>query len=71
MQVDPIKPMLKAPGTKRLKRRCVETPSNFTFKFNVRRCNEVAAEGSGLKLDLHYYLTQQAGAYTRSRFRSN
>jgi len=40
VQVDPIKPMLKAPGTKRLKRKCDEPPSNFAFKFNLRRYNK-------------------------------
>ena len=37
VQVYPIKPMLKAPGTKRLKLKCDEMPSNIAFKFNLRR----------------------------------
>ena len=37
MQVDPIKPTLKAPGTERLKLKCDEPLSNFAFKFNLRR----------------------------------
>ena len=41
-QVDPIKPKLKAPGTKRLKLKYDEPISNFAFKFKLRRCNEVA-----------------------------
>ena len=41
MQVDPIKPMLKAPGKKRLKRKCDEPPSNFAFKFNMHRYNKL------------------------------
>jgi hypothetical protein len=41
VQVDPIKPALKAPGTKRLKLKCDEQLSNFAFKFNLRRCIEV------------------------------
>jgi len=35
--VDPIKPTLKAPGTKRLKLDFDEVLSNFTFKFDSRR----------------------------------
>jgi len=41
VQVDPIKPMLKPPGTKRLKLKYDESPSNFAFKFNLRRYNQV------------------------------
>ena len=37
VQVDPIKPTLKATGTKRLKLKYDEPPSNFAFKFNLRR----------------------------------
>ena len=37
MQVDPIKPALKAPGTKCLKLNCDEPLSNVAFKFNLRR----------------------------------
>jgi len=37
VQVDPIQTTLKAPGTKRLKLRCVEVLSSFAFKFNLRR----------------------------------
>ena len=36
MQVDPIKPMLKAPGSKRLKLECDQLPSSFAFKLNLR-----------------------------------
>ena len=36
VQVDPIKPMLKAHGTKRLKLKCEEPQSNFAFKVNLR-----------------------------------
>ena len=41
MQVDPIKPTLKAPGTERLKLKYDEPPSNFAFKFNLRRYTEI------------------------------
>ena len=37
MQVAPIKPKLKAPGSKRLKLRYDGPLSNFAFKFNLRR----------------------------------
>ena len=37
MQVDPIKPTLKAPGTKRLKLKYDKMLSNIAFKFNLRR----------------------------------
>ena len=36
MQVAPIKPVLKAPGTRRLKLKHDKSPSNFAFKFNLR-----------------------------------
>ena len=36
MQVDPIKPTLKAPGTKRLKLGYDKLLSNFAFEFNLR-----------------------------------
>ena len=34
VQVDPIRPPLKAPGTKRLKLQYDESPSNMAFKIN-------------------------------------
>ena len=39
VQVDPIKPTLKAPGTKRLKLKHDKVLSSFAFKFNLRRYN--------------------------------
>ena len=47
MQVDPIKPTLKAPGTKRLKLKYDEPLSKFAFKFNLRRYSLVQHEVSG------------------------
>ena len=44
MQLDPINPKLKAPGTKRLTLECDEPPSNFAFKFNLRRYTKVIVE---------------------------
>ena len=43
-QVKPIKPALKAPGTKRLKLKYDELPSSFAFNFNLRRYS-VGLEG--------------------------
>ena len=40
MQVDPIKPVLKGPKTKRLKQKVDESLSSFAFKFNLRRYTE-------------------------------
>ena len=37
VQVDPIRPTLKAPGTKRLKLKYDGPLSNFAFKFKLRR----------------------------------
>jgi hypothetical protein len=37
VQIDPIKSALKPPGTKRLNLEYDEPPSNFAFKFNLRR----------------------------------
>ena len=36
VQVDPIKPTLKAPGTKRLKLKWDDPLSSFGFNFNLR-----------------------------------
>ena len=37
MQVDPMKPKLKPPGTKRLRLKCDILLSTSAFKFNLRR----------------------------------
>ena len=37
VQVDPIKPTLKAPGSKRLKLEDEKLLSNVAFNFNLRR----------------------------------
>jgi hypothetical protein len=42
MQVAPIKPTLKAPGTTRLKLKYYEVLSSFAFKFNLRRYTKSA-----------------------------
>ena len=40
MQLDPIKPTLKAPGPNLLTLKCDEPLSTFAFKFNLRRYNQ-------------------------------
>jgi hypothetical protein len=59
VQVDPIKPTLKAPGTKRLKLKHDAPLSNFAFKFKSRRYSEVAE--SGLEMRLLRSLGRQVG----------
>jgi len=44
VQVDPMKPTLKAPGTKCLKHISDVPLSNFAFKFNLRRYKEEAEQ---------------------------
>jgi ankyrin repeat protein len=59
VQVDPIKPVLKAPGTKRLNPKRDELLSNIAFGFNLRRYTEAGNVASvaalvkaGAKIDL-------------------
>ena len=59
MQVDPIKPMLKAPRIKLLKPKCVDLRLKFAFKFNLRR----HTKGNEVLLS-HDKLHHEAGAYT-------
>jgi len=62
VQVDPIKPVLKALGTKRLKPKFDLMPSTSAFKFNLRRYN--VAHRVGVR-DLRV-----SGAYTSPLFSS-
>jgi len=48
VQVDPIKPTLKTPGSKHLKLIHDKLLSNFAFDFNVCRYDTVGAAGPGL-----------------------
>jgi hypothetical protein len=41
VQIDPVKPTLKAPGTECLKPEYEGLLSNFGFKFNLRRYTKV------------------------------
>jgi len=43
VQVDPIKPTLKTPGTKRLRLKCGKLLSSFAFNFNLRRYSKAGA----------------------------
>jgi len=43
VHVQPINPMLKAPGSRRLKLEHEGLPSSFGFNLNLRRSTEVAA----------------------------
>jgi len=65
VQVDPIKPKLKASGTKRLILNYDEPLSNFAFKFSLRRHNL-----EYLQLLYDAIDTPAAGAYTRPLFSS-
>jgi len=51
VQVDPIKPTLRSPGTKRLKLKCDEPPSNFAFNINMRRYNEAQARAAAYEVN--------------------
>jgi hypothetical protein len=49
VQVHPIKPMLKPPGTKHLRLKCDEQLSSFAFKFNSCRYTPAAPATSPAK----------------------
>jgi len=66
VQVVPIKPTLKAPGSKRLKLNYDVPLSDFAFNFNLRRYIKAAGAGPDAVVNPR----QQAGAYTRSLFSS-
>jgi len=61
VQVEPIKPKLKPPGTKRLRLKCDILLSTFALKFKLRRYNEGAEAGAGAGAGA------VAGAQTRKR----
>ena len=48
VQVDRIKPVLKAPESMLSKRRCDGSLSNVGFNFNLRRCGAGAAQSGHL-----------------------
>jgi len=49
VQVDPIKPTIKAPGSKLLKPSYGEPPSNFAFKSNLRRFRKATSTVANLE----------------------
>jgi hypothetical protein len=51
VQVDPIKPTLKPPRSKSLKLEYDGPPSNFAFKFNLRRYIEAVVAAAAAKSD--------------------
>jgi len=62
VQLDPIKPKLKPPGTKRLKLAYDGLLSNFAFKFNLRRYTKDT-------LDMEKKLNETVKAIPMSEFR--
>ena len=52
MQVHPIEPPLKAPGTKRLKLKCDIMLLTSAFKFNLRRYTEDVYHSQAFQLPI-------------------
>ena len=65
MQVDPIKPTLKAPRTKRLKLKYNKLLSSFAFNFNLRRYTKAPQKFGAMNLMLLFEDLNVAG---RRRF---
>jgi len=59
-----MKPMLKAPGTKRLKLKYDEVLSNFPFKIDLRRYN--AEPGHRYPVRIEYTPAKENSAFTFS-----
>ena len=71
MQVDPIKPTLKAPGTQRLNLKYDELLSSFAFNFNLRRYTEGADAAAPFGIQLEVAVTDTrfaAGGVTLVHF---
>ena len=73
VQLDPIKPTMKAPGIKLLKLKYDKPLSNFAFKFNLRHYNSEhnIHKQRQLRELAEINGTIKAGAYTRPLFSSN
>ena len=67
MQVDPIKPTLTAPGTRRFQLKCDEPLSKIAFNFRLRRYTKCGAGPGDLIL---FSAGDQAGAHSRPLFGS-
>jgi hypothetical protein len=82
VQVDPMKPTLKPPGTKRLKLKCDILLLASGFKLNLRRYSEADGIAAARRLCpaldavlpppvvLPDFTAAEAGAYTRPLFSS-
>jgi hypothetical protein len=69
VQVDTIKPTLKAPGTGRLKLKYAELLSSSAFNIHLRRYSSEASLRSAPSWGSTPRWPSAAGAYTRSHFR--
>jgi hypothetical protein len=63
VQVDPIRPTLKAPGAQRLKLKYEESLSNFAFNFNLRRYIPAFQHPSHSLLEDHGFKQQKYRAF--------
>ena len=72
VQIDPIKPKLKPPGTKRFNPNCDVLLSTSAFKFNLRRCITELESEADFPYDMEEFrgVLVKAGAYTRPLFGS-
>ena len=61
MQVDPLKPSLKGPGSERLKLQCDDLLAFFAFTFNLRRYT-VLAEDDWVAWCSHYHTPRVSDA---------
>jgi hypothetical protein len=69
-QVEPIKPTLKLPGTKRLKLECDEPISKFALKFNLRRYNPASGSKTPLT-DSIRQMTATAGGISFAKLQAS
>ena len=67
VQVEPMKRVLKAPGTKHLKAQYDALFSSFAFKFNLRRYNADSTLPPSYDAQLHRLFTAQPSATERRR----
>ena len=69
MQVDPTKPTMNAPKSKRLRLTCDKLPSSFAFKFNLCRYGKCVVKNIELTNPsskmISYSARLEAGAHTR------
>jgi len=61
VQVNPIKPTSKPPGTKRLKLKYDKVPSSFAYKFNSRHYTVVVSAWVGLLAATAWFHQERAG----------